>query len=80
MKSLDEEKAKPVIIVLSDDDDGSFDWLSEGWYQIAQRGQPEAEALMRKADKAIAAGSDVKDVIRRLERPDSKSNRGFHVL
>ncbi len=59
--------AKPRIIVLSADDDDRFDWMSDGWYEFRVRGRIKAERMMDLANDCIAAGSDVPDVIRRLE-------------
>lgn len=65
---------KPRIIILSDDTDTEFQWLSDGWYDASKRHTDEAKALMAKADKAIQDGSDVIDVIDRLEKA------GFEIV
>lgn len=66
--------SKPEIICYSRDDAESFEWVSGGWYSSEDRGKPEAEALFKKADRAIGAAKDVPDAIRRLEAA------GFRVV
>ena len=57
----------PNIIVISSDTDDTFRWLSDGWYQIKQRGEPEAERLKALADDCIFAAENVPDAIKRLK-------------
>lgn len=59
---------KPRIIVISDDTDDEFDWLSDGWYTRGQRGTEIADALFRKAKRAIGRGKNVVDTIAQLEK------------
>lgn len=61
-----QQENPPHIIVHSKDEEDAFRWMSDGWYQIHQHGDPEAEALMKKARKCIEAGADVLDTIKRL--------------
>ena len=59
---------KPTIIVTSGDKDTTFNWQSDGWYMIHQRGTPQAEELFKKAKAAIGRGKDVPDAIRELKK------------
>ena len=60
---------KPVIIVLSkDDDQEGFKWLSGGWNEAKKSHTPEARELMARAHKCIEEGRDVPDVIARLKK------------
>lgn len=60
--------AKPVVICLSSDDDFEFKWLSGGWNETKNSDTPEAKRLFALAKSTIKAGSDVKDVVDRLEK------------
>lgn len=74
--------ARPRILVISDGDSDSFNWMSDGWYQLHQRGTASAEALMSRAHAAIREGKDVADTVRRLEEAGFEVVRvapmGFH--
>lgn len=58
---------KPRIFVLSEPEESTFRYASDGWYQAKLRGTPKAEALMAKATKAIEAATDIKDACKKLE-------------
>ena len=60
--------AKPGIIVMSKDDEDSFRWLSDGWYEMKKAHTKEAQSLMKKAHEAIEAAEDVPDAIERLKQ------------
>lgn len=61
---------RPKIIVISKDDESTFRFLSDGWHDIKtqMRDRKKADALMAKCTKAIEAGKDVPDTIKRLEK------------
>ena len=67
-------ETKPTILTAARDDDDTFGWMSGGWFEMAIRHTPKAQALMAKAKGCIEAGEDVPDVIRRLEEA------GFEVI
>lgn len=67
---------KPRIFVVSPDTADTFEWLSDGWYQIKQRGTKKAEALKKRTDKCIKAGKDVPDVIKLLRKAGFTVVRG----
>ena len=56
------------IIVLSDDSDDEFRWLSDGWYSQEVSGTQKAIQLMGVAREAIARGKDVPDTIEKLKQ------------
>ena len=58
---------RPRIFVLSEPEESTFRYASDGWYQAKLRGTPEAEALMVEATKAIEAATDIKDACKKLE-------------
>ncbi len=65
---------RPRIIVNSKDSDETFKWMSSGWHTVKNEHTDEAQDLMKKAQDAIAAGSDVPDTIRKLEEA------GFEIV
>jgi len=67
---------KPEIIVLSKDSDSEFKFLSNGWFYVKIMHTKKAQALMKKAEKCIDKGSDVKETIKLLEKAGFKIVRG----
>ena len=66
---------KPTIIVTSSNDDDTFRWQSDGWYMEHQRNTESAKLLFAKARRAIKAGSDVPDTIKKLEQAGFRVER-----
>lgn len=58
---------KPVVVVLSKDEDEVFEWMSGGWHTQRNRHTQEAKDLHAKATKCIKDGVDMQDARRRLE-------------
>lgn len=58
---------KPVIIVLSKDEDDTFRWQSDGWNYTEVCNTTEAKRLMALARMCIKAGKDVPDTIKKLK-------------
>ena len=67
--------AKPGVLVLSKNDDTTFDWMSDGWNETKKAHTAEAKRLMTRATKCIKAGKSVLDVIARLEKAGFKVTR-----
>jgi hypothetical protein len=65
----------PGIIVLSTDDEQTFRWMSDGWNQLKVRHTTKAQQLFTKAKRCIEDGTDVRDVIDRLEKAGFKVTR-----
>lgn len=75
MKTKTSTVQKPVIIVLSaDNDTEGFKWLSDGWHTLKSAQTPHAKSLMAKARQAIEDGENVLDVIKKLEEA------GFEIV
>jgi len=66
---------KPGIIVLSEDDEDTFRWLSDGWHEIKKRGARQSRELMSKAKDCIDKGENVPDVIQRLTKAGFRVER-----
>lgn len=58
---------KPGIIVISEDDEDTFRWVSDGWNEMKQSHTKKARDLMTKANEAIDAAKDVPDAIDKLK-------------
>ena len=71
---------KPRIIVVSEDSDDTFQWVSDGWYSAQHHHSKKAHDLMQKAETAIKEGKDVPDSIRRLENAGFEIGRNVHFL
>lgn len=56
----------PGILVMSDANEDGFRWLSDGWFAENIRDQQFSQNLMDMAQRCIADGKDVEDVIRLL--------------
>lgn len=67
---------KPGIIVVSDDDEDTFRWLSDGWYTIKKRQSREAQDLFRKAEEAIDKADDVEEAMKLLKESGFSVRRG----
>lgn len=66
---------KPEIIVLSGDEEDSFRWLSNGWFDAKRSGTKKGQELMAKARQCVEEGENVPDVIVRLKKAGFKVTR-----
>lgn len=57
---------KPRIIVFSEDNEQTFRFMSDGWHDAKKAHTARAKATMTRATKAIEAGKDVPDTVKRL--------------
>lgn len=67
-------RQKPRIVVLSEDDDDTFRYLSDGWFTITQRKNPEARALFALVKQCIHDSTSIPHAIEILE------SAGFEVV
>jgi hypothetical protein len=73
--ATNEDAQKPVIIVLSDDDEPEFSWMSSGWYTQEKHGTEEGERLFALAQEQIGKAQNVPEAIKLLEAAGFKVTR-----
>mgnify|MGYP001560226604 FL=1 len=66
-------KDRPGIIIKSKKGDDSFNFESDGWFEIKKRNTVKAQELMKKAQKAIDEAKDHDEAIKLLKKA------GFNV-